>query len=98
MDGRNDGDAPGPRRDRRSPAGRGRVDDEAAVGDRVSSDGLLQQPVEEKAATSRAASIESEGEFVEVRVEVLAADTPLVGAQQPALQQTRYAVHTILYG
>jgi hypothetical protein len=54
----------GPGWPRRSAAGRGRVDDEAAVGDRVSYDGLLEESVQEQAATARAAAIEPEGELV----------------------------------
>ena len=35
------------------------------------------------------ASVEAEGELVEVRVEVLGSDRPLVGAEHPALEQAR---------
>ena len=81
------GDSPGARRERGSAVGRARVDDETAVGDRVGQDRLLQQPVEQQPAAARAASVKAEGELVEVGVEMLGADSALVGAQQPAPEQ-----------
>lgn len=47
MDRGNGGHATGSDWERRSTAGGGRVDDEAAVGDRVGGDGLLEQAVEQ---------------------------------------------------
>jgi hypothetical protein len=89
MNGQNASDPTRSGWERRSAAGEGRVDDEAAVGDRVGSNGLLQQAVEEQAATPRAASVEAEGELVEVGIEVLWLDAALVGTQQSALEQAR---------
>jgi hypothetical protein len=43
-------------------------------------------------ALARAATVEAEGEFVEVEVELLRADRSLVGAEQPALEQRGNAV------
>ena len=53
---------------------------------------MLEQSVEEQATTPGAASVEAERELVEVGVEVLGSDGPLVGAKQPALEQARDAV------
>ena len=50
MDGRDGGDPTRPGRERRSAAGGVRVDDEAAVGDGLSRDGLLEQAIEQQAA------------------------------------------------
>ena len=49
-------------------------------------DGLLGQPEEQLAPRPRVAPIESESELVEVVVEVLAADPPLVSPENPALE------------
>jgi hypothetical protein len=76
------------RRRRPRPAGLG-VHDQAAVGDRVGEDRLLEQPVEEHPASPRAASVEPERELVEVRVEVLGPDRALVCPEQPALEQQK---------
>jgi hypothetical protein len=43
---------------------------------------------------SSATPIEAEGELVQVVVEVCVADRPLVGSQQPALEQGGYAVNS----
>src|ERR1039458_3159367 len=69
-----------------------RVDDQAAVRDRVRDDGLLEQSVEQQAAPPRVASVEAECELVEVRIEVLGSDRTLVGAEHPALKQARDAM------
>ena len=53
---------------------------------------MLEQSVEEQAATPGAASVEAEREFVEVGVEVLGSNGALVGAKQPALEQARDAM------
>jgi len=59
---------------------------------RFDADGLLEQPVEEKSTMVRPAAVEAEGELVQVVVELLVADSALVGAQQPPLEQARDAV------
>jgi hypothetical protein len=64
------------------------------IGNRVDVHGLLQEPGEEEAARSSATPIEAEGELVQVVVEVFVADRPLVGCQQPALEQGGYAVNS----
>jgi hypothetical protein len=49
--------------------------------------GLLGKAQEELSSATRAPSIETKREFVEVVVQVLSADRTLVRAQQPAFQQ-----------
>ena len=63
--------------------------DDGLVGSRTDGDRLLDQAVEELPSVLRGASIEAKGEFVQVRVEVLTTDGPLVCSQQPALQKGR---------
>ena len=87
------GTCPGADRQRWSWASGARVDDQASVRDGVGEDGLLEQSVEEQATTPGPASVEAERELVEVRVEVLWSDGPLVGAKQPALEQARDAMN-----
>ena len=53
---------------------------------------LVQEPVEEQAAGARIASIEAEGELVEVVVELLGLHGALVGGEQPAFEQRGDAV------
>ena len=60
-------------------AGRVRVGDQAAVGDRVRGDRLLEQPVEQRPAPPGVTSVEAERELVEVRVELHGTDRALVG-------------------
>ena len=59
-------------------------------------DCLLEQPVEEHAARTLTPPVEPEGEFLQV----LASDSAMVGAQQPALQQGSDAMHPweVLFG
>jgi len=65
-----------------------------SVGGRVGGmHGLLEQAVEEQPSGTGAAPVEAEGIFVEVVVEMLAADRSLIGAVEPALEQGRDAVH-----
>jgi hypothetical protein len=75
-------------------AGRAWVGDQAAVGDRVGRDRLFKQALEEHSATPRVPAVETERELVGVCVEMLGADPALVGAEQPALEQARDAMHT----
>lgn len=59
----------------------------------VSSDGLLEEPVEEQTAAAGGAPVEPKGELVEVVAE-LADRSPVVqGACEPALEQGRDPVH-----
>src|SRR2546422_4842807 len=63
--------------------------DDGIVGSGTDSDRLLGQAVEELPSVLRGASIEAKGEFVQVGVEGLTTDGPLVRSQQPALQKRR---------
>ena len=68
--------------------------DEIFIWNRWHLDGLLGQSVKKFAPVSQAAAIESKCELVEVIVEVGGADGPLMGAQQPALEQRHDKMHT----
>jgi hypothetical protein len=67
--------------------GRCSAADELVEGVRVGVDRLLEQPVEEHAASSRVASVEPEGELVEVVGQVLVTEPVVQGAGRPALEQ-----------
>src|SRR5215813_11825133 len=56
-------------------------------GDLAGGDGLLEKSEEEQATVPGTASVEAEGELVEVVVEVVDSHRALVGTQQPALKQ-----------
>ncbi len=60
---------------------------EVSVGSGISVSRLLEKPVEEQPAGARGASVEAEGELVEVVVEVLGTDCALMGSQQPPLEE-----------
>jgi len=66
--------------------------DDGVIRKRVNAHGVFKQPEEKQAPASRAAPVESEGELVEVVVQMLRADRPLMGADQPALQQRGHQV------
>src|SRR5680860_185856 len=51
--------------------------------------GLFEQSVEEHPSGTGSASVEPEGELLEVRLEVIRADRPLMGPKKPALEQAR---------
>ena len=70
-----------------SPSGAPHTFDNVAVWDGVDSHCVLEQPVEQLPPVAGGAAIEAEGVFIEVVVEVFVADTPLVGPEQPALEQ-----------
>jgi hypothetical protein len=67
---------------------------ELPVGVRVGSDGLLEEPMEEQAAAAGGATVEPEGELVEVVVELVDRVPVMQGAGEPALEQRRDPVHT----
>src|SRR5512144_37756 len=56
------------------------VGDQRAVGARWRVDGLLEEPVEQHPARSRAAAVEAERELVQVGLQVRGPDTTLVGS------------------
>ena len=60
----------------------------------INGDGLLRQAEEEFAAAFRSAPIESESELVQVVVEMLVTDSPLVGSHQPSLEERDDSVDT----
>lgn len=71
----------------------GRVHNERSVGDGADVYGLLDQPSKQEAPKLRAPPIEAECKFVEVALQVIPLDGPLVGSEKPPLQQRRHPVH-----
>ena len=61
--------------------------DEVCVGHGINCSGLLHEPVEELSTALRLSTVKAEREFVEVVVEMFAADGTLVSPQEPALEQ-----------
>ena len=57
------------------------------IGRRSISRALLEQPVKELATQSRVASVESEGEFVQIRLKLLFGDAAMESAKKPSLGQ-----------
>ena len=55
------------------------------VGGRIDGDGLLNEAKEQLAAAARAASVEPEGELVEVVVQMFVRDRAVMGAQQASV-------------
>jgi hypothetical protein len=47
---------------------------------------MLEESEEEQASTAGVAAVESKGEFVEIGIQMLRCNRPLVGAEQPALE------------
>ena len=66
---------------------------QAGVGDRVDSDGLLDEAEKQLATVARGSTVEAEGELVQVVVQVRATDGALMGAEQPPLEQADHAMH-----
>ena len=60
--------------------------DQAFVGCRFDSDGLLKQALEQLAAGTGSATIEAESELVQVVRQMIRTDSTLVSPQPPALQ------------
>ena len=55
--------------------------------------GLFDKAEEQLAAVSRFAAIEAESEFIQVILQMLVADTALVGSEEPAFQERDHSVH-----
>jgi len=55
---------------------------------------LLEKAVEQEAAGFRSAAVETEGEFVEVIVELGGTDSPMVNSQPPTIEESGDAVNT----
>ena len=53
----------------------------------------MEESEEEQASTAGVAAVESKGEFVEIGVQMLRCNRPLVGAEQPAFEQRSNAMH-----
>ena len=51
------------------------------------------EPPEEEAPVASVAAVEAEDELVEIRVEMLVCDRPLVRPEQPAFEQGGHPVH-----
>src|SRR6266705_1003249 len=64
------------------------------VRDRVYSDGLLEEPEEEHAPATRFPPVKTEGEFVQVVVQVLQAHRSLVRAHQPSLEERDHPMNS----
>ena len=62
------------------------------IGYGADGDGLLRETEEKFASAFRFSAIEAEGEFIQVVVEVFAADRALVGSQKPAFQERKDSV------
>src|SRR4030067_389779 len=69
------------------------MNDKLRVGSRLEEYGLFQEPVEELPPVPGCSAVEAECELVEVEIELLSRYRPLMGAQQPALQQGRHPMH-----
>src|SRR3990172_8079223 len=69
------------------------MNDKLRVGSRLEEYGLVHEPVEKLPPVAGGATVEAECELVEVEIELLARYRPLMGAQQPALQQGRHPMH-----
>jgi len=69
------------------------MNDKLRVGSRLEEYGLFHEPVEELPPVPRRSAVEAECELVEVEIELLSRYRPLMGAQQPALQQGRHPMH-----
>jgi hypothetical protein len=73
----------------------GRFTSESLVGVGIGRQRALQEAVVEQAAVARVAAVESEGELVQVVVELGVADRALVGAKDPALDQRGDEMHVL---
>src|SRR3970282_2121941 len=69
------------------------MNDKLRVGSGLEEYGLFHEPVEELPPWPRRSAVEAECELVEVEIELLSRYRPLMGAQQPALQQGRHPMH-----
>jgi hypothetical protein len=54
---------------------------------------MFQKPQEEQTSATGVAAIEAEGKFVEVGIQILCGNRPLVGAEQPAFEQRSHAMN-----
>lgn len=71
-----------------------RVDDEGPIRHWLHLDRLFEKTTKQKPPKLRAAAIEAKGELVEIRLEMVRLDGPLMGPEQPSFEKTCDAVHT----
>ena len=55
---------------------------------------LLKQPVEEHSPGARSPAVKAEGEFIQVSLQVVGANRPLMGAHQPPFYESGDSVHS----
>jgi len=60
----------------------------------VHSNRLLKKPVEEHSSGARSSTIKAEGEFIQVGLQVVGANRPLMGAHQPPFCESGDPVHS----
>lgn len=73
------------------------VGHEVAKGHRVHGNRLLKKPVEEHSPGTRSSAIKAEGEFIQVGLQVVGANRPLMGAHQPPFYESGDSVHSWEY-
>ena len=54
---------------------------------------MLQEAEEEQSAAAGVATIEAEGEFIEIGIQMRGCDRSLVGSEQPAFEEGSHFVH-----
>src|SRR4030066_431811 len=69
------------------------MNDKLRVGSGLEKNSLFHEPVEEFPPVPGRSAVETECELVEVEIELIPRYRPLMGAQQPALQQGRHPMH-----
>ena len=70
-----------------------RATPDLVIGGGFDLDGLLNEAIEEEASSTRRPSVEAEGEFIEVIVQVFLADRTVVRSQPPPLEEGSDPVH-----
>lgn len=70
------------------------VGHEVAKGQRVPRNRLLMKPVKEHAPGARSSAVQAEGEFIQVGLQVVGANRPLRGAQQPPFYESGDSEHS----
>lgn len=55
---------------------------------------LLKKPVEEHSPGARSSAVKAEGEFIQVGLQVVGANRPLMGAHQPPFYESGDSVHS----
>ena len=60
---------------------------ESPLGYRVHQDSMLHKPIEQLSATARGSTIEAKCKLIQVIIQVLVTDRPLVGTHEPSLEK-----------